>query len=87
MSQLPIHKLLSRIRWDREFGQGTFVLGYEDRFSNEIIRVPFSQVMESPSFEHALRVLNPDGEAISIPLHRIVEVHKDGQLIWQRGRS
>lgn len=28
---IPIHDLLSRIQWDREFGRDAFVLGYYDR--------------------------------------------------------
>lgn len=35
----PIHELLSRIRWDKEFGQGRFEIGYFDRFENAVHRV------------------------------------------------
>ena len=36
---IPIHHLLSRIRWDPDFGRGEFVLGYYDRILEEVVRV------------------------------------------------
>ncbi|MFN6960799.1 MAG: DUF504 domain-containing protein, partial [Rhodocyclaceae bacterium] len=38
----PIHELLSRIRWDAEFGQGEFVIGYWDRVDRRLHRVRLS---------------------------------------------
>jgi uncharacterized protein (UPF0248 family) len=84
---MPIHQLLSRIRWDPEFGQGDFTVGYQDRFSPEVVYVPLKQLQESPTGGQALVLQATDGEEITIPLHRIVEVRKDGQPIWQRVRS
>ena len=49
---IPIHELLSRIRWDPEFVEGSFELGYYDRTENRIILIPLKEVtfpMESPS--------------------------------------
>ena len=28
---IPIQELISRIRWDREFGNADFAIGYHDR--------------------------------------------------------
>jgi len=33
---IPIHELLSRIRWDLAFGSVYFVLGYYDRVEGRI---------------------------------------------------
>ncbi len=81
---LPIHKLLSRIKWDREFGRSAFVIGYYDRVLDRIIRVPFSEIIMEPGEGQALQVMDYDGVYHTIPLHRIKEVWKDGELIWQR---
>lgn len=34
----PIHELLNRIRWDKEFGQGRFEVGYHDRHADQLSR-------------------------------------------------
>ena len=80
----PLHELLHRIQWDRDFGRGEFALGYDDRVAHEERVVPFRSIRvegsESFSFfdEH-------DG-ATRIPLHRVRTVYKDGVAIWQRPR-
>lgn len=84
---IPIQKLLSRIRFDPEFGRGEFVLGIEDRFSPDIVRVPFKEVTQSPAGGHAITLQNDEGERVSIPLHRIVEVTRNGEVIWERPRQ
>jgi uncharacterized protein (UPF0248 family) len=81
---LPIHKLLSRIQWDEEFGHGEFVIGYYDRILDTIIRVPFAEVIITPGKRHAIQILDHAGVIHSIPLHRIKEVYKDRELIWRR---
>jgi hypothetical protein len=41
----PIQDLLHRIRWDPEFSDGEFVIGYCDRIQHEIILAPFLNIM------------------------------------------
>lgn len=81
----PIHDLLSRIRWDREFGQGEFALGYYDRVLGEIVRVSFSEIIFPREGRDAIQALTGDGVIHSIPLHRIREVYRNNELIWHRG--
>lgn len=81
---IPIHQLLSRIRWDPEFGRSEFVLGYYDRVEDRILRVPLREVSFDPSDHFACQILDAEGAAHSVPLHRIREVFRDGVLIWQR---
>jgi hypothetical protein len=40
----PIHELLSRIRWDKEFGRGQFEIGYYDRLEDAVHRVTLQGV-------------------------------------------
>ena len=81
---IPIQDLLHRIQWDREFGRAAFEIGYVDRVAGGNARVPFSDVR----LEHGQLVVpnafEEDGSPATIPLHRIREVWRDGQLLWQR---
>jgi uncharacterized protein (UPF0248 family) len=43
---IPIHELLSRIRWDPEFAKGDFQLGYYDRTEDRIISVPLKGIRQ-----------------------------------------
>lgn len=80
----PINELLSRIRWDEEFGRAEFRIGYYDRFADALIVVDFA-VLEFPADNRFSCTLRGEaGELHTIPLHRIRQVFRDGELIWQR---
>jgi uncharacterized protein (UPF0248 family) len=83
----PIHELLSRIRWDPEFGVDHFELGYHDRVENRIMRVPIHDVVIPEENSHVFELIGDDGQSIRIPFHRVREVFKDGVVIWQRPES
>ena len=82
-----IQKLLSRIKWDKEFGTGFFEIGYYDRIEEKIIRIPFADIIFPRDRRDAIQVMDAEGIIHSVPLHRIREVYKDGELIWQRTTS
>ena len=80
----PIHELLKRIVWDPAFGQGQFEISYADRHQTTLQRTALHG-MSFPSDEpQAFELVDESGQSRRIPFHRIREVHKDGQLIWQR---
>jgi uncharacterized protein (UPF0248 family) len=80
----PIQDLLHRIRWDREFGDAQFVIGYRDRFEEGLIEVPFREI-RFPSGEHfAFEALGEDGAVHAVPLHRVRKVWRNGVLVWDR---
>ena len=81
---IPIHELLSRIRWDRQFGEGDFVIGYYDRVEDAVIRVPMRELFFQPDNHFAFDLIDQDGALHSVPLHRIRGVYKNGKLIWHR---
>ena len=83
-AMIPIHALLSRIRWDKEFGRGRFELGYLDRRDGVIRRIGLAAVIFSDDDRRAFELADETGEARRIPFHRIREVYKDGRLIWRR---
>lgn len=82
---IPVQDLFNRIIWDKDFGRGSFEIGYYDRIAGKIIRVPFSMIELIPGDHFSFYLYDPDGETCSIPFHRVRQVFKDGQLIWHRG--
>lgn len=80
---IPIQQLLHRIRWDAEFGRAEFVIGYFDRIRHGIVRVPFNAAQVGAG-DFSFTAVEADGSVHEVPLHRIREVYRDGELIWQR---
>jgi uncharacterized protein (UPF0248 family) len=81
---ITIRELLNRIRWDREYGRGEFAIGYLDRFELRIIVVPLVDVRFQPDDHSSLVLDDAVGQPLSIPLHRVYEVYRNGELIWHR---
>jgi uncharacterized protein (UPF0248 family) len=83
---ITIRALLDRIRWDREYGRGEFAIGYFDRIEGRIIVVPLGKVQFDPDDHFSFQLADAALEPLSIPLHRVCEVYRNGELIWQRER-
>ena len=81
---IPIHELINRIRWDKDFAQGHFEIGYYDRREDKIIRIPFEDILFAPNQHFTVTTIDSEGATHMIPYHRIKEVYKDGELIWHR---
>jgi uncharacterized protein (UPF0248 family) len=81
---LPIRDLLNRIRWDREFGGSFFEVGILDHVRRKIIRIPFNDIRFEEHSRFLIHFEDEMGDMLTIPLHRIREVYRDGLLIWQR---
>jgi len=83
---ITIRSLLNRIRWDREYGRGEFTVGYYDRLAERVILVPLVMVHFDPDDHFSFRLTDVAGEPLAIPLHRVCEVYRNGELIWRRER-
>jgi len=81
---IPLHELLSRIRWDPVFGGADFEIGYYDRTDQRIVVIPLREVHFDPSDRFFFRVADGNGEIHAIPFHRVREVYRNGRLIWSR---
>jgi uncharacterized protein (UPF0248 family) len=79
----PIRELLSRIRWDDEFGRGDFEIGIYDRVEDAVHFHPIDQIHIEKENHSCLKVCVA-GMILTIPFHRIREVRKDGESIWRR---
>ncbi len=83
---IPLHELLSRIRWDPAFGRGEFKLGYLDHVRGGLVYVPLNETRQEVDALSCFEVTDEEGVAHSIPYHRVKEVWKNGELIWRRER-
>ena len=81
---VPIQELLSRIRWDSEFGHAQFVVGYYDRIDRQIVKVPLARIVFEADSHGSFEAIEADGSAHSVPYHRVREGYRDGELIWRR---
>lgn len=81
---IPIHKLLSRIRWDARFSIGRFTLGYLDRIERRMVTVPFAHIRFPTDAPAMFELWDDNGHSHRIPLHRVRRVYRDGRLIWAR---
>ena len=81
---LPIHKLLSRLRWDARFRAGRFVLGYYDRVAKTVVDVPFEIVRFPVEAPGTFEIQDDEGTLHRIPFHRVRRVLRNGRVIWQR---
>jgi uncharacterized protein (UPF0248 family) len=83
----PIHKLLNRIRWDKDFGSGQFEIGYLDRHERTIQRVRLEDMHFPEGERHGFELSDGTGQVRRIPLHRVREVWRNGEVIWKRPGS
>jgi uncharacterized protein (UPF0248 family) len=81
---IPIHELLSRIRWDPAFGEASFALAYHDRALGRSLVVPMREVRIAEGRPRRFEFVDGEGEVHRVPLHRVRQVYRDGELIWQR---
>ena len=80
----PIHEILNRIRWDKEYARADFKVGYYDRLEDKVILVPFRELYFDEEDHFDFQILDEDGVTHIIPLHRIKELYRGGELIWCR---
>lgn len=81
---IPIHELLSRIRWDADYGSADFRIGYYDRVEERTITVSLKELYFDSEDHFDFQLLDEEGINHSIPLHRIRKVYRNGELVWER---
>ena len=80
----PIRQLLNRIHWDQTFSQADFLIGYLDRIENRIIRAGLREIRFPEDTPDSFEVLDAEGQRHRVPFHRVKEVYRNGERIWQR---
>lgn len=81
---VPIQSLLQRIRWDKVFGGAAFTIGYDDHLRRGIVTVPFERIHLEPGRHFSFTAIEADGTVHEVPFHRVREVRRNGERIWQR---
>jgi len=81
---IPIQDVFNRIRWDPGFGGGRFTIGYYDRVEHRIVRLPLASIDFESGNHFSFIATETDGTVHEVPFHRVREVHRNGELIWQR---
>jgi uncharacterized protein (UPF0248 family) len=81
---IPIHQVLNRIRWDKEFGTAHFEIGFLDHAAKKILLIPFTKIHFEEGNQFSFQLENEMGEILVIPFHRIRQVFRDRVLIWNR---
>ena len=81
---ITIEALLQRIRWDPEFGRGSFTIGYYDRLRKQIVTVPLQQIHLESGNHFSFTAVEADGTVHEVPFHRVLVVQRDGECIWRR---
>ena len=81
---IPIHELLNRIRWDEAYGNADFVIGYYDRVEDKVITVSLKELFFVKEDHFDFELIDEDGITHTIPLHRIRQVFRNGELVWER---
>lgn len=77
-----IRDLLNQIRWDPNFS-GEFEIAFVDRTQPELQRIALRDMRFGDS-SFSFQTQDELGRLVSIPLHRIRQVYRDGELIWSR---
>lgn len=80
----PLRDLIARIRWDPAFGRGHFEIAYLDRHKTGLVRMPLDRTDMPGGNAFAFEVFDEEGLGRTIPLHRVREVRRDGEVIWSR---
>ena len=81
---IPVQELLSRIRWDEAYGNADFVIGYYDRMQDQIVCAPLKELYFEKEDHFDFQLVDDMGETHTIPLHRIRQVFRNGELVWER---
>lgn len=81
---IPIQDVLHRIQWDPACRGSRFEIGYIDRVAGTIMRVPFGELHLDGGARGSLTARDPDGSVLRIPLHRVRQVWRDGEIVWER---
>ncbi|HLC19882.1 MAG TPA: DUF504 domain-containing protein [Candidatus Nanoarchaeia archaeon] len=78
---MPIHELISKIKWDPNEKPADYFLSYYDRILKSLIEFRFDDIA---SIEDSFIQLYKEDKLLSIPFHRIKQIKKDGKIVWER---
>ena len=81
---IPVHELLSRIRWDPVFARDRWEIAYLDRVAGTLVRMPLDHIRVEEGNRFAFEMVDEEGATRSIPYHRIRIAWRNGKVAWAR---
>lgn len=72
-------EVLDKIKWDAKEDAAKYVIAYKDFES--LSEIKFTDIKK---IDEGFMIVNINGKETNIPLHRIREIKKDGEIVWQR---
>jgi uncharacterized protein (UPF0248 family) len=75
----PIQDVLNQIKWDKKLKPEEYIIEYLD--FGRLTPVRYTSIKR---VEDGFMIIDKNGEEAHIPLHRIRNVKRDGEIIWQR---
>ena len=73
--------LLNKIKWDPNEHPKDYIITYYDRVADINKELKFEYIKK---IEGLFIIVEVDDKEISLPVHRIREIRKNGKLIWKR---
>ena len=77
---ISIKELINKIKYDEREKPEEYVLYYYDRVEDKLKEIKY---MEIKKLDGNFMVLERAGEEVEIPLHRVKEVRKKGEVVWK----
>ncbi|MBI5880946.1 DUF504 domain-containing protein [archaeon] len=78
---ITIDALVNKIKWDSREKPEEYSLFYIDRITKRLVKIKYEDIKR---IDEGVLVLDRNGEETEIPLHRIREVRKKGEVVWKR---
>ena len=72
--------ILNEIRWDKKLKPEEYMIVYFDRIAEKTIEVPFLAMGREGNFF----TIEVNGRKMSVPLHRIRQIKRNGKIVWER---
>lgn len=73
---ISIKEFLNKIKWSGKFKPEELTVHYLDRIQNKLIEIDYKDLKIKGDF-----IILEDTQ---IPLHRIKEIRKKGEIVWRR---
>ncbi len=80
---LTERQMLHKIKWDERIDQTNIRVGYFDGCAGKIIYVPYTQLLMEKGDNFSFRVYI-NLERHDVPYHRIRQITKGEEVIWER---
>lgn len=72
-------EMLDKVRWDENENPEDYTIAYRDR--EELAEITYADIKR---IEDEFMIVGVGGRETSVPLHRIRQIRKRGEIVWRR---